>query len=527
MLTQSTRESIRPVELIPVIGYIRVSAWFEEKISDELQKASIEEATRRRGRVVVRWITDLDATGRNFKRKIMEAIGAVENGDAEGAREIWVWKYSRFGRNRHGIAVNLARVEQAGGHLMSSTEEVDATTATGRFTRGMLFELAAFESDRIGEQWRETHEYRRVHGLPATGGNRFGYLWHRREMLDGVLKTPESYQPDPDAADIVRQLYEDYTFHEASFGSLVSMLNSNGIPNPAAVHGGGWSRQRVQYYLDSGFAAGLLHVHRADVGCPQSQRCPHVAEHYGYIPGAQPAILSDDLWAAYQERRQQRRHLPPRSRIPRYPFSGLARCGLCGRAAVSANGSGGRRGYVYRCSIRYTSPELNACRGSSVMSSWVEAEVKSWLRQAAVGVDRRLSGTVLLPRQVKPKADTRKRDRIAAEVAKIQKGLDKASMAHAMGDMPRDSYLRVRDDLVAKRDQLDVELAALQAVEGVESQSVWEMRGAVVRSLLEEWDTLSVSDKRDLLSKALKEIQVFPAGMEPRVVCVPREGFVF
>lgn len=527
MQTRQTNQNLRPVELIPAIGYIRVSAWFEEKISDELQKAAIEEACRRRGRTVVKWIPDLDATGRNFKRKIMEAIEAVEKGTCEGAREIWVWKYSRFGRNRHGVAINLARVEQAGGQLISATEEIDATTATGRFTRGMLFEIAAFESDRIGEQWRETHEYRRIHGLPATGGNRFGYIWQRREMEDGILKIPESYQPDPDAADLVRRLYEDYTFHDAAFGTLTAMLNADSVPNPAARHGGGWSRQRVQYYLDSGFAAGLLHVHRPDVGCPQSQRCPHVKEHYGYIPGAQPPILSDDLWAAYLERRDQRRQLPVRSRIPVYPFSGIARCGLCGGAAVTANGSGGRRGYVYRCSIRYTSPELNKCRGSSVMSAWVEAEVKRWLSEAAAGVDRKLSGTVLMPRQVKPKADTRKRDRIAVEVGKIQQGLDRASMAHAMGDMPRDSYLRIRDELVAKRDRLDAELAALQEVETAESQTVWEMRGAVVRSLLEEWDTLPVSNKRDLLSRALKEIQVFPAGMEPRVVCVPRDGFVF
>ncbi|MFI6737283.1 hypothetical protein ACIBI9_30535 [Nonomuraea sp. NPDC050451] len=56
-----------------------------------------------------------------------------------------------------GNQLNLARLEAAGGELVSATEEADATTAGGTFTRGMLMELAAFESDRSGEQWAEAY----------------------------------------------------------------------------------------------------------------------------------------------------------------------------------------------------------------------------------------------------------------------------------------------------------------------------------------------------------------------------------
>jgi DNA invertase Pin-like site-specific DNA recombinase len=196
MQTQ-TRQILRPVELIPAIGYIRVSTWFEEKISDELQKAAIEDAARRRGRTIVKWIPDLDATGRNFKRRIMEAISAVETGSFEGANEIWVWKYSRFGRNRHGVAINLARVEQAGGHLISATEEIDATTATGRFTRGMLFELAAFESDRIGEQWRETTNTGERTASPPPEGRASGTCGTSARSRTGYSRPKSTTSPIP------------------------------------------------------------------------------------------------------------------------------------------------------------------------------------------------------------------------------------------------------------------------------------------------------------------------------------------
>ena len=39
----------------------------------------------------------------------MDVLGRVEAGEAS---EIAVWKYSRFGRNRLGVAVNLARLEK-------------------------------------------------------------------------------------------------------------------------------------------------------------------------------------------------------------------------------------------------------------------------------------------------------------------------------------------------------------------------------------------------------------------------------
>ncbi|MEU6237443.1 recombinase family protein, partial [Kitasatospora sp. NPDC047058] len=180
-------------DLEPFIGYIRVSTWKEEKISPEIQQAAILEWARRSRKRIVRWITDLDATGRNFKRKIMQGIEAVERKEAVG---IAVWKFSRFGRTRDGVAVNLKRVENTGGELVSATEPIDARTAIGRLYRGIIFEFSAYESDRAGEQWSETHALRRAAGLPATGRDRFGYVWHRRYNPQTRKVQQERYEAD-------------------------------------------------------------------------------------------------------------------------------------------------------------------------------------------------------------------------------------------------------------------------------------------------------------------------------------------
>ncbi|MGW2156573.1 recombinase family protein [Nonomuraea sp. NPDC001699] len=133
----------------------------EEKISPAIRRDAIEALAARRGYYIPPgawpdggWIEDLDVSGRSFQRTIMEAVSHVESGLAKA---ILVWKYSRLGRNRTGNQLNLARVETAGGELLSATEEVDASTAVGKLTRGMLMELAAFETtDLVSSGLRRT-----------------------------------------------------------------------------------------------------------------------------------------------------------------------------------------------------------------------------------------------------------------------------------------------------------------------------------------------------------------------------------
>lgn len=87
-------------EPIPAIGYVRVSMMREDGVSPEIQKAAVSEWAARRSRVIVDWVEDLDLTGREFaKRKIAAMIERVSRGEA---REIAVWKYSRFGQARGG-----------------------------------------------------------------------------------------------------------------------------------------------------------------------------------------------------------------------------------------------------------------------------------------------------------------------------------------------------------------------------------------------------------------------------------------
>lgn len=500
---------------IPAIGYIRVSTAREEMISPEIQRAAVQDWARRNGREIIEpWVEDLDVSGRTFKRRVIDAIDRVKAGEA---REIIVWKFSRFGRNRLGWAVHLDQVEAAGGSLQSATEEVDARTAAGRFTRGMLAEVAAFESDRIGESWVEAHENRRRRGLPAHGTPRFGYVRRGRVPVAGepgryvsdpADGRPERYEPDPELAPVLVGLYRRYVAGEGSM-PLVRWLNLHGY---RTARGREWTVHTLFTVLDSGFAAGLLRIHNKDCACKRRSTCRNVT----YIPGAQVPLIGPgtdhpDLWDAYVAHRGRMRVYPPRSRRPVYPLSGLMQCGSC-RYGMSISNGRGQPGYAYRCT-RWK--QVRDCDGSYVRRTVAEQEVLRQLGNAAAEIEAAAAARPELPpAAVAPPA----RERLEAEQSRIDRALARLARMRALDDddspAAEQEFRAARDDLRAQRRRVGEQLAGLEEdpPEPVEHLPV-------IRVLLADWDLLPVAARRDLLAQVVRRVVVHRTpGSAPPVV---------
>lgn len=499
-------------EPIPAIGYIRVSTAREEMISPELQEAAIRDWARRNGRRLVEIIPDLDKTGRNFKRRVQEAIAAVRDGQA---REIIVWKFSRFGRNRHGWATHLELVEEVGGQLISATEEVDARTAAGRFTRGMLAEVAAFESDRASEQWKEAHAYRITAGLPPTGGPRWGYIRRGRVAVVGEKRLyrndpddpdGERYEPHPDLRNVLVSMYVRYVAGEGS-SVLAAWLNAHGY---RTVRGGEWSKQTLLKVLDSGFAAGLLRVHNADCGCKQPGRCANVS----YPKGAQEAIIDPELWEAYRARRNQLRTLPPRSRVPIYPLSGLLRCGACGRGMTAMG-----RGHAYRCNSYKIKV---SCDGAYTRRDYAEnavlEELAGWAKEIEAEADQ------ADPRDIDEVPDARPDvEKIGAAIARIERALVRLKKLRAMDEdddeQAEREYLAARDELRAERASLEEMLAEAAPPRPPEPGDY----GATISELVDGWTLLTPAERRNMLAEVVRVIRVHRTGFRtaPRIEVIP------
>ncbi|WP_405508860.1 recombinase family protein [Streptomyces cyaneofuscatus] len=496
----------------PWLGYIRVSTWKEEKISPELQRAAIETWAKRTGRRIVGWIEDLDQTGRNFKRKIMKGITAVERGEAKG---IAVWKYSRFGRTRDGVPINLKRLEDAGGQLASATEEVDARTATGRLQRGILFEFAAYESDVRGESWKETHDHRRykLH-LPATGRPRWGYIWSPRRVPDATAPSgwklqEETYKAHPEAGPAVAECYREYVTG-TSFYELVTRINSAGH---RTVRGGMWTVQTLIRYMDTGFAAGLLRVHDPACQCPPEGRgnCRTTL----FIPGAQEELISAELWQSYRERREEIKATPPRARMPVYMLTNLIKHAEC-RGTMPAQSvqrfSRGQvtnvQGHSYACGRRHSTGTAG-CSGVWTTREHVEKLVHDWVSdEVADDVDTEPP----IPAPRKSVADgrataARERARLEAEATKLARALTNLRADRAMNpdDYGPGEYESARDRI---REQQAVNTAAMERAAVVESTPHRADYEPLLVTLLDAWVDMDPPEKNAMLKQLVRRVAV-------------------
>ncbi|MEV0444793.1 recombinase family protein [Streptomyces spectabilis] len=510
----------------PFVAYIRVSTYYEEKISPDIQRAAIKAWADRNNAEIVEWIEDLDVSGRKMRRKIANALKLVEERSARG---IAVWRYSRFGRSRHGNAVNLARLEVLGGRLASATEAADTRTAFGRLQMGMAFKFAEYESDRIGEQWAETREHRRLAGLPATGGKRWGYIWHRRTLDEdaGVIHK-EWYEPN-DTGLILTKQYERIA-EGASMGAVTQWLGLNGH---LGTRGKPWLQSGLSRYMDSGFAAGWIRYHPDDCDCPpkdpdstasRGEKCPNRI----WIPGAQEPIVPEDVWKEYQKKREQGRNTPSGNRKPNYSLSGLMRCGRCGGTASAAGGATygagkvliSKPGYMFRCSRM---KDNRTCDGVYILRSVAEAEVRTRLEEWAEAIEAQAA---TIPAQRAEDAGTPRdrliaaRKQLNARLTEIQQQLDRQTDLVSRGVIPEDSYKRERDRLAKEQDGVTAELAALDKRTEEEEATPADYQ-PVIRGLVDRWEMTPVETRRAMLKTVLRGVWAYPKSTAPDGTEVP------
>lgn len=461
--------------------YMRQSTAREESISLELQETACRDYAKRHGYDVVAIEADPGISGRTFARpgvqSVMEKVGRGE------VDVIILWKWSRWSRNRLDWYVAADKAQQAGGRIESATEPIDTSTSIGRLSRGMMIEIAAFESERAGDQWREAQERRVRQGRPHHGKNRFGYYYDPVEKL---------HIPDPVTAPIMRDLYQRYV-DGTSIYRLVQWLNENEVPT--VEHGGkrgapSWAESTLRGVLDNPFPTGRF-IYRGEI-----------------VQGAHESIVSLELWEAYREKRR-RRATRPRAESSGYLLSGIVRCKACGTVLTGSKATGGNR--YYRCASGFT---RGTHAGGYIRCSTVESEVKVELRKWAGRLDRAASaelddGGVVQASAPSIGALEARRKRATTAMANL-------ALQVAEG-VPRDVVDEAMGELVEKRDRLDAQIAEARAAVAAPAPD----RGQLV-ALLEDWDVLSAALRREMIGRLVTVTVDFAGDRQVRVKPIKR-----
>lgn len=438
--------------------YLRQSTFREESISLELQENACRTYAEQQGYEVVATESDPGISGRTWNRPGVQKVMNLIEG--KGADVIVLWKWSRLSRSRLDWAVAADKVETLGGRIESATEPVDVSTSVGRFARGMLTEFAAFESERIGDSWKEAQARRIRNGLPASGKPRFGYTYSREA----------GYQPDDVVAGVLRKLYLDYI---AGIGFLK-------LSESSRAHGGPIYGNGVKAMLDSGFGAGYI-IHRGE-----------------FIKGAHEAVISEDQWKAYKLARRERQGRP-RAESAGHVYSGLVRC-QCGHGM---NGSSFIRNGVTRTSYACKAHKFKSGHSNSVYITTLDAAILEFLRSVSEMVN---AETVLVQSEAKPLSRIDARPKINADLSKTASRIDTLTMKYLDGDVTKEVHDRLMAKLHADKKELEDRLESLE----VKLQA--PPPTALAADLLTYWDQMPVEVKRSILKELVDHIEVSTEG---------------
>ncbi|MFQ6142639.1 hypothetical protein ACLMNJ_06115 [Streptomyces seoulensis] len=134
-------------------------------------------------------------------------------------------------------------------------------------------------------------------------------------------------------------------------------------------------------------------------------------------------------------------------------------------------------------------------------------EALAWLHAVRDETDAIAAGRVAVPRPRTSPGSEAKRKRLTADLSKLSAALDRATLGHTLGDIPRDTYLRTRDTLQGRIAGKQRELDELPDPNSAPRQGPGPHRETVL-GLIAEWDTISVSSQRVLLGSLIRRVEI-------------------
>jgi site-specific DNA recombinase len=135
---------------VKVIGYCRVSTAEQAQsgLGLEAQRAKITAWAAERGLEVTIY-EDAGITGASMEKR--PALEAALCAAKDGAVMV-AYSLSRFARSTRDMLIIAERLKRQGADLVSLTESIDTTTATGRLVFTLLSALSQFERDLTSER---------------------------------------------------------------------------------------------------------------------------------------------------------------------------------------------------------------------------------------------------------------------------------------------------------------------------------------------------------------------------------------
>ncbi|MCF7855798.1 MAG: recombinase family protein [Candidatus Pacebacteria bacterium] len=151
--------------------YIRVSTAHQ---STSLQRRDLEAFCERQGWTISQVYDDSGVSGTKTRRPALDQM-LHDVAKTKTLDVVVVWKLDRLGRSVQHLLDVLQQLQDAGVGFVSTTQQIDTTSAMGRMVTAMLAAIASFERELIVERVKSgVARYREENPDKGWGRKRVG-----------------------------------------------------------------------------------------------------------------------------------------------------------------------------------------------------------------------------------------------------------------------------------------------------------------------------------------------------------------
>jgi DNA invertase Pin-like site-specific DNA recombinase len=276
---------------------------------------------------------------------------------------------TRFARNTVTTLETVRELKLLGVDVFFEKEGIHSIGGEGELMLTVLASFAQEESRSASEncKWRIR---RRLSAGQPTYTRLLGYRWEK----DGFKVVAEE-------AETVRRIFTDYLSGMGKT-AIVKKLNAAGLKGPS---GKPWHENTVALILRNEKYAGDLVLQKSFVAdhMSKTKRVNRGELPMYRVTGSHEAIVGRDVFDAVQKEIQRRAALrkPPKKPARPYPFTGLLRCGHCGRLYKRKLNAAGTK---YEKAV-WICPTLNSLGKAFCASRQIPEDILSEIAAKALG----------------------------------------------------------------------------------------------------------------------------------------------
>ena len=484
--------------------YLRFSSDAQRDASIRDQLRNVEAYCTRMGWPTPAVYQDQAISGaRNDRPGYQAMLAAAETGLVD---VLLVDDLSRLSRDHIESAQAIRRLKYAGVRVIGVSDGVDTARSGYKLEAGLRGLMGELYLDELAAKTHRGLMGQALDGYSA-GGLPYGY----RSVHDG-----QGYKRaiDEDQARWVRYVFERYA-EGATVRQIADELNSQGVPSP---RGGTWAHSAL--YPDSkcvGMLGNPIYAGRQvwnrtawvkDPTTGRRRRTMRPRSEWVIVEAPELAIVDADTWQACEARsRGQKRATAAKrkdgkgagGRGPKYLFSGLLRCGVCGGAYVIQTPT------QYGCATHKDRGPSVCTNGLKVKRSTIEAVLLAGVKRELLSEEAfrafEIEARALLKAERPDPAHARRK------LAHAQKELDNLMTAIKAGIITATT----RAALEQAEHQAEEAREELKAIERYEPTQMLPRAREIYRELVASLEAVDdVTAAREALRQIIGEVRLIP-----------------